>query len=84
MARQVITASELRALLERDFYERRVAECASACRVPMPLFRAPTNEGVHNWYIGTPLHCPRYCHKMITLAVERLAAEYDIEAPQAP
>ncbi len=82
MAREIITAAKLHTLLERDFQEARAAECASLCRVPMPLFRAPAGDSP-NWFIGTPLHCPRYCHKLILRAVEKYSAIYDIEPPAA-
>jgi hypothetical protein len=81
MAREVITAAKLHALLEREFLEARASECASLCHVPMPLFRQPAEAGSPNWFIGTPLHCPRYCHKLILRAVVKYSAIYDVEPP---
>jgi hypothetical protein len=78
--REVITASQLYAILDREFRSRRGSGCHS-CRVPLPFFRVPPDEVSANWAIGTPSTCPRKCHALIAEVLADLWTRYDITPP---
>jgi hypothetical protein len=80
MTRQTIAASQLYAILDREFRKRRLAECQD-CRVPLPFYRAPPDEVSANWAIGTPTTCPRKCHAVIAEVLTDLWTRYDITPP---
>ena len=78
VARKIIPASQLYAILDREFRELRPAECRK-CRVPLPFFRRPPDEVSANWAIGTPSDCSFGCHMVIAELLTKLWTRYDIE-----
>jgi hypothetical protein len=83
MARKTIPASQLYAILDREFRKRRMPECTS-CRVPLPFYREPPDEVSANWHIGTPSECPHKCHAVIAEVLANLWTKYNLpEAEEA-
>ena len=81
MPRQTISAAKLHALLEREFQQARAVECVTRCRMTQPIFRDTRAGEAANWYVETPLTCPRHCHRIIAEVVAKLDALYDMEPP---
>jgi hypothetical protein len=79
-AREVISSSELRRLLDEAFREALPRPCA-LCHVPLPYFWEPSDGTSENWRIGAPWKCSRGCHDLIITAALRLATRYDVRPP---
>ena len=78
MARKIIPASQLYAILDREFRRLRPKDCRR-CRVPLPFRRQPPDDVSANWSIGTPSECAQGCHVVIAELLTRLWSQYDIE-----
>jgi hypothetical protein len=77
MPRLVIPASQLYAILDREYKKRRLMHC-QRCRVPLPFFRAPPDSVSANWAFGTPSECPDNCQVMIAEILVELWAKFDL------
>src|SRR5689334_20098354 len=80
MNREILSAANLYAKLDREFRQVRDPRCPN-CRMPLPFYRAPADEFTANWHIGTPKRCERGCHLKIAEILARLWTRYDIKAP---
>ena len=78
MSRKRLVASQLYAVLDREFKRRRSGECAS-CTVPLPYYKRPADDVSANWFIGTPTTCPHGCHLVIAELLAELWTRYDID-----
>jgi hypothetical protein len=82
MSRKRIPASQLYAVLDREFRARRPARC-KLCRVPLPYWHEAPDEVSANWQIGTPSTCPHGCHLVIAELLAHLWTRYDL-TPENP
>jgi len=82
MPREIVSAPQLYAILDREFRKRKVPECTS-CRVPLPFYRTPADNVSANWYIGTPSGCPQHCQAIIAEVLANLWSQYNLEPAEA-
>ena len=76
--RSSVSPEALFDLLCSEFERGRAFECASECRIPRPVYNAPTTDETPNWFIEIPRGCPRYCHRVMAAVAERLGARYNL------
>jgi hypothetical protein len=81
MARQVVSASRLYSVLEREFQAARPDACRD-CRIPLPYWHRPPDEVSANWSFGTPSHCRHGCHVIMAELLARLWTLYELQAPK--
>jgi hypothetical protein len=75
MTRKKITATELHALLEREFRDSAADSCLK-CRVPKPVF-IDAKSGA-NWRVATLDECGTMCHSIFQDIVDKASAQYDL------
>ena len=78
MSRTTLPASQLYAILDREFKRLRPAGCKE-CSVPLPYWQRPPDDVSANWFIGTPRECPHGCHLVIAELLAKLWTRYDID-----
>ena len=78
MPRQRIVASQLYAVLDREFKRKRSSECTT-CTVPLPFYKRPPDDVSANWFIGRPTQCRFGCHLVIAELLAELWTRYDID-----
>jgi hypothetical protein len=78
MARKVVSAAHLYAILDRDFRKAKPAACEH-CRMPLPFWQDAPDEVSANWTVGTPKTCPHGCHLVIAELLATLWPRYDLE-----
>ena len=78
MARKIISAAHLYAVLDRDFKALRPMACAR-CNMPLPYWQQPPDDVSANWTVGTPPTCPHGCHLVIAELLARLWSKYELE-----
>lgn len=78
MTRTTVSAAQLYTLLEAEFRKLRPSAC-HACRAPIPYWREPPDDVSANWHIGTPVRCPKGCHRVIAELLARMWTQYDME-----
>lgn len=82
MDRQCIAASQLYAILDREFKRLRSSECTT-CTVPLPYYQRPPDDVSANWFIGQPIECRFGCHLVIAELLANLWTRYDLDRSPA-
>jgi hypothetical protein len=79
MPRHVISATELYAVLDREYRRRRPAQC-NRCKMPLPFLRTSPDSVSANWAIGTPSECPENCQAVIAEILVEMWARYEMQS----